>query len=281
MILYQLFYLICFWERETNGFCYNKCMESSLQIALLLSFLAGAATMIGGALAFVIKKQNLTLLSLGLGFSAGVMIYVSFMELLPQATDSLQKIYGSGGNGLVTGIFFGGIVTAWLIDTLLPSHHVETHTLDPQTKLKHLGLFTAWALAIHNFPEGLATFMATLQEPSLGISVAVAVGIHNIPEGIAVALPVYHATNNRRKAFAYSALSGLAEPVGALAGFVVLRHFLHESVFGILFALVAGIMVYIALDELLPTAHEYGEGHRVIWGVVGGMAVMAVSLLIF
>ena len=257
-------------------------MEHSVQIALLLSFFAGAATMIGGALAFIIQKKNLDILALGLGFSAGVMIYVSFMELLPQAENALQKIYGiTPGQWWVTLFFFGGILLAWLIDRCLPSHHVELHTLEPQDKLKRLGLFTALALAIHNFPEGLATFMAALQAPSLGISVAVAVAIHNIPEGIAVALPIYHATNNRLKAFSYSALSGLAEPVGALVGFWLFRAVLHEVLFGVMFALVGGIMVYIALDELLPTAHEYGEGHRVILGVIAAMAVMALSLLIF
>lgn len=257
-------------------------MEHTVLIALLLSFLAGAATSVGGALAFVIKKENLSALSLGLGFSAGVMIYVSFMEILPQASQSLCAVYGDKpGAWLSTGIFFGGIVIAWLIDALLPSHHVEEHTLDQSAKLKHLGLFTALALAIHNFPEGLATFMASMKDATLGVSIAVAVAIHNIPEGVAVALPVYHSTGSRAKAFWYSTFSGLAEPVGAVLGFLLLRSVLGEQAFGVMFALIAGIMTYIALDELLPTAHEYGDGHKVIWGVVGGMMVMALSLLLF
>ena len=257
-------------------------MNSQVLHALLLSFLAGAATAVGGGLAFVIKKDNLKILSLGLGFSAGVMIYVSFMELLPQAREALAALYGARTAGWAgVGIFFAGIVLAWLIDTLLPSHHVEEHTLDKSAKLKHLGIFTALALAAHNFPEGLATFMASMDNASLGISIAVAVGIHNIPEGVAVALPVYHATGKRAKAFWYSALSGLAEPVGALIGFLLLRSLLNEAAFGVMFALISGIMVYIALDELLPTAHEYGDGHQVIWGVVAGMMVMAISLECF
>lgn len=256
-------------------------MDPSILFALGLSFLAGCATMLGGGLSFVIKKENLAALAVGLGFSAGVMVYVSFMELLPQAVSALQGQLGhKPGAWAGTIFFFVGIILAWGIDYFLPSHHVSQHTLDPSDKLKRLGLFTALALTIHNFPEGLATFMAALKSPALGGSVAVAVALHNIPEGVAVALPVFHATGSRRQAFVYSALSGLAEPAGALAGFVVLRHFLHEGVFGILFAGVAGIMVYIALDELLPTAHEYGEGHPVIWGVIGGMAVMAVTLLL-
>lgn len=257
-------------------------MEHTVFVALLLSFLAGAATAVGGALAFVIKRENLSVLSLGLGFSAGVMLYVSFMEILPQASDALSGVYGEKpGAWMSTGIFFGGIVVAWLIDTLLPSHHVEEHTLEKSAKLKHLGLFTALALAIHNFPEGLATFMASMKDATLGISIAVAVAIHNVPEGVAVALPVYHSTGSRSKAFWYSALSGMAEPVGAVLGFFALRSVLGNAAFGVMFALVAGIMTYISLDELLPTAHEYGDGHKVIWGVVGGMMVMALSLLIF
>lgn len=257
-------------------------MEHTVLVALLLSFLAGAATSVGGALAFVIKRENLSVLSLGLGFSAGVMLYVSFMEILPQATQSLSSLYGGKpGEWLSTGIFFGGIVVAWLIDTLLPSHHVEEHTLDKSAKLKHLGLFTALALAIHNFPEGLATFMASMKDATLGVSIAVAVAIHNIPEGVAVALPVYHATGSRARAFWYSALSGMAEPAGAIVGFFALRSLLGGASFGVMFALIAGIMTYISLDELLPTAHEYGDGHKVIWGVVGGMMVMALSLLLF
>ncbi len=254
-------------------------MTTSVWIALGLSALAGAATAVGGVLSFAIKKENLATLAVGLGLSAGVMIYVSFMELLPQAQNVLQ-MYPHGG-WLSTGLFFGGIFVAGAVDYFLPSHHVEMRTLNPADKLKRLGLFTALALTIHNFPEGLATFMAALDSPALGGSVALAVALHNIPEGIAVALPIFHATGNRRKAFLYSVLSGLAEPVGALVGFLVLRQFLHENIFGILFAVIAGIMVYIALDELIPTAHEYGEGHHVIGGAVAGMAVMAVSLELF
>ncbi len=257
-------------------------MNSTFTTAFILSFLAGAATAVGGALSFVIKKENLSALSIGLGFSAGVMLYVSFMEILPHAQQALSALYGTyTGQCLSIVLFFSGTGLACLIDQLLPSHHVEEHTLDPADKLKRLGLFTAFALAIHNFPEGLATFLAAMDNTTLGVSIAVAVAIHNIPEGIAVALPVFHATGKRRKAFWYSAFSGLAEPVGAVIGYFCLRSILHESALGVMFALIAGIMVYISLDELLPTAHDYGNGHQVIGGIIGGMAVMAISLLIF
>lgn len=256
-------------------------MSASVHTALLLSFLAGAATSVGGLLAFVVKKDNFAVLALGLGFSAGVMIYVSFMEMMPQAQTCLRTLYAARGEWIATGVFFLGVGLAWLIDRFMPSHHVHSDALEHQNKLKHIGLFTALALAIHNFPEGLATFMASMENVTLGVSIAVAVAVHNIPEGIAVALPVYHATGSKSKAFWYSTFSGLAEPVGAVLGFVIFRSILHEAAFGVMFALVAGIMVYISLDELLPTAHEYGHGHAVIGGVIGGMMLMALSLLIF
>lgn len=257
-------------------------MNTSVYTALFLSFLAGAATSIGGLLSFVVKKDNFAALALGLGFSAGVMIYVSFMEMMPEAKTALGLLYGANpGAWLATGVFFAGVLLAWLIDRFMPSHHVHADALEQKNKLRHLGLFTALALAIHNFPEGLATFMASMENMTLGVSIAVAVAVHNIPEGIAVALPVYHATGSKSKAFWYSTLSGIAEPVGAVLGYVVFRSVLNEAAFGVMFALVAGIMVYISLDELLPTAHEYGDGHGVIWGVIGGMMVMALSLLIF
>lgn len=249
--------------------------------ALLLSFLAGAATSLGGLLAFVVKKDNFAVLALGLGFSAGVMIYVSFMEMMPHARQALAVLYGARGEWLAVGVFFAGVLAAWLIDRFMPTHHVHADALEQNNKLKHVGLFTALALAIHNFPEGLATFMASMENITLGISIAVAVAVHNIPEGIAVALPVYHATGSKQTAFWYSTFSGLAEPVGAVLGFLLFRSLLHEAAFGVMFAGVAGIMVYISLDELLPTAHEYGSGHGVIWGVISGMMVMALSLLLF
>lgn len=254
---------------------------SQLLFAFTLSFLAGAASAAGGLLSFFIKKENLSALAVGLGFSAGVMIYVSFMEILPHAQTALTLLYGGRGPWLTTALFFVGIILAWGVDQCLPPLHVKEESLQQSSKLKQTGIFTAVALTLHNFPEGLATFFSALDSVTLGFSIALAVAIHNIPEGIAVALPVYHSTGSRQKAFWASAASGMAEPVGAVAGYFILDSFLHEAVLGVLFAAVAGIMVYLALDELLPTAHDYGHGHQVISGVIGGMALMAVVFLIF
>jgi len=261
-------------------------MDNSVIFSLMLSFLAGISTGIGGILGFFIKKEDLKALSLGLGFSAGVMIYVSFMEMTRQSEISLGNALGNNlGHWISIISFFGGIALAGVVDWFLPEtvnqDELSIEQDNPKLfadKLHRMGIFTALAITVHNFPEGLATFMAGMSNLTLGASVAVAIAIHNIPEGIAVSLPIYNATGSRKKAFLYSSLSGLAEPLGAILGYTLLRQVLNDLTFGILFALVAGIMVYISFDELLPAAREYGKGHLAILGVSIGMLVMAVSL---
>lgn len=261
--------------------------------ALGLTVFAGLSTGIGSALAFFSKKTNYNFLSISLGFSAGVMIYVSFVEILKKAQDAIIPTYGDDlGMWIVAASFFGGIFIIAVIDKLVPNeenpheiHDVEEMNLSKKEiadkKLLRMGMFSALAIAIHNFPEGLATFIGALQDPSLGVALAVAIAIHNIPEGIAVSVPVYYATGNKKKAFWYSFLSGFAEPVGALVGFLLLAPYLNDLVFGILFAGVAGIMVFISLDELLPTAQKYGKHHLSLYGLIAGMMVMEISLRLF
>ncbi len=267
--------------------------NQNILFAFFLTLLAGLSTGIGGALAYFTRRTNTKALSFALGFSAGVMIYVSFVEIFVKAKASLSSQLGETTGTWATVIsFFGGILLIGVIDKLVPSfenphelHEIEEmyhpDKLQKDGKLLRMGLFTALAIAVHNLPEGLATFTAALSDPSLGISIAIAIAIHNIPEGIAVSVPVYYATGNKNKAFIYSFVSGLAEPVGAFLGYLIFLRFFSDMLFGIIFAGVAGIMVFISLDELLPTAHKYGEHHLAIYGVVNGMMVMALSLLLF
>jgi len=260
--------------------------------AFSLTLLAGLATGIGSAMAFFTRRTNARFLTLALGFSAGVMIYVSFVEILAKGRDTLVIDLGHRMAAWVSvGAFFGGIFLIALIDRLVPAaenpHEVRrveefpAPGSDPRSrKLMRMGILSAVAIAIHNFPEGLATFSAALADPALGVAIAVAIAIHNIPEGIAVAVPIYFATGSRRKAFIYSFLSGLSEPLGAAAGYLLLMRYSGDTSRGILFAAVAGIMVFVSLDELLPTAQEYGEHHIAAYGLFAGMAVMALSLLL-
>ncbi|NUQ81000.1 MAG: zinc transporter ZupT [Bacteroidetes bacterium] len=256
---------------------------------LLLTTFAGLATGIGGLIVLMSKKPNPRVLSVALGFSAGVMIYVSMIEIFPKARLSLTPDYGEKlAYVLTTLLFFGGIFLIALIDKLVPSFENphEIHELKDmekavdRDKLLRMGLFSALAIGIHNFPEGLATFFSAMDDTGIGLSIALAVAIHNIPEGIAVAIPVLYATNSRRKAFGYSLLSGLSEPVGAVIGVLVLLPVFSPAMLGFSFAMVAGIMVFISLDQLLPTAEKYGEHHLAIYGLISGMAVMATSLVL-
>lgn len=296
---------------------------AAIGIAFGLTLFAGMATGIGSAIAFFAKRTNYRFLSVATGFSAGVMLYVSFVEIFFKGMESLTRAYGDyWGQWINVASFFGGILLIGVIDNLIPSAenphvtHAESETAplhDPSAPLptfepksapaaeevpgihdhsqKHhllrMGLFTALAIGIHNFPEGLATFLAALEDPTVGAAIAVAIALHNIPEGVSVSVPIFYATGDRRKAFLLSLLSGIAEPVGAVIAYVLLRLFLGggaegipPQIMGMLFGGVAGIMVYISLDELLPTSRAYGKGHDSLFGLLAGMAVMAFSLLL-
>lgn len=268
-------------------------MTGNFGIALLLAAAAGAATGIGSFIAAVTDRNNRRFLAASLGFSAGVMIYISLAEILVKGRAALIGALGvRPGSWAAAAAFFGGIALIALIDRLIPAaenpHEIrETGELPArvgrtiEARMLRMGMLTALAIMIHNFPEGLATFAVALRDPRLGLPVMVAIALHNIPEGIAVSVPIFFATGSRRRAFAASFLSGAAEPAGGLIGYFVLRPYLDDAVFGALFAAVAGIMVFISLDQLLPTAEKYGEHHVAIYGLVAGMAVMAASLTAF
>jgi ZIP family zinc transporter len=252
--------------------------------ALLLTLAAGLCTGVGSAIAYFIRKPKIVYLAFLLGFSAGVMIYISLMELLPDSLQAIGKFRGLAA-------FFIGIAVIGLIDMLVPErenpHQLQAADIaDEPTAhrkkncLMKTGLFTALAIGIHNFPEGLATFASALSDVHLGVFIAIAIAIHNIPEGIAVSVPIFYATGNKNKAFFYSFLSGMAEPAAAIIGYLVLLPFLTPVLLAALLAFAAGVMIYVSLDELLPMAHYYGHGHLVIGGIILGMLVMAVSLSI-
>ena len=291
--------------------------EGNFIIALLLTLFAGMATGIGGAIIMFVKKFSPKYLCATLGFSAGVMILISLVELFQEAREALSMQFGDKLGLLYTLLsFFGGMAIIALIDNFAPKennpHEVNSMTIQvheeavgqhkavlsfgeeepvqssgnslPDSKsrnLLRLGIFSSLVIAVHNFPEGLATFISAIENPELGASIAFAIALHNLPEGIAVAIPIYYATHKRGKAVGYATLSGIAEPLGGVLGYLVLRSVLTPSLLACVLALVAGIMVYISLDELLPTAENYGEHHVAIIGVISGMVFMSFGLLLF
>ena len=247
-------------------------------VAFALTLLAGLSTGVGAAIAFFAPRTNTRFLSVCTGLSAGVMLYVSFMEILPEA---FRQVAEAGfaerpASALGTLGFFAGIGRAF-----------RRQTRQTRRNLLRMGAFTALAITIHNFPEGLSTFLAALVDPHLGVVIAFAIALHNIPEGISVSVPIYYATGNRRRAFVWSCLAGFAEPIGALALWAVLAVANGALFFeppplllGLVSGAVAGIMVFISLDELLPASRAYGKGHDSLYGLVAGMAIMALSLLL-
>ncbi len=265
--------------------------QQTVLIAFGLTLIAGLSTGIGSLIALTAKRTNTKFLCASLGFSAGVMLYVSFMEMLPVAKENLISNFGDRiGTLYLLLSFFGGIALIALIDFLIPKtgNPHEVHGVEDMGKtdkneksLHRVGIVVALSLAIHNFPEGIATFTSALEGLTVAVPITIAIAIHNIPEGIAVSVPVYHATGNKRKAFWLSFLSGLAEPVGAFIAYLFLMPFWSPVVNGLILAAVSGIMVYISLDELLPTAEKFGEHHISIFGLVAGMCIMALSLFLF
>ncbi|HDZ41156.1 MAG TPA: zinc transporter ZupT [Bacteroidetes bacterium] len=264
---------------------------TNIYLAFGLTLFAGLATAIGGGIAFFAKRTNTTFLSYSLGFSAGVMIYISFTEILGEANIIIGRQYTENASAWLTFIFFiVGVFLTALIDKMVPSRENphEMRSLEQMDngrpcrgkKLLRVGIITAVAIAIHNFPEGIATFMAGVSDITVGISIAIAIAIHNIPEGIAVSVPVYYATGSRKKAFWWAALSGLSEPLGAFFGYFILSFFHNQIILGYVFAVVAGIMIYISFDELLPAAHQYGKHHTTIYGLISGIIVIGISLML-
>jgi len=273
-------------------------LDQQVLIAFLLTLFAGLSTGIGSAIALLSKRTNKSFLSVSLGLSAGVMIYVSFVELLPSAISTFTKIHSpTEANLYATISFFVGIVIIMIIDKLVPEqenpHEMkriedmnnentsikENENLN-NPKLMRVGVMTALLIAIHNFPEGMVTFISGLENITIALPIAIAIAIHNIPEGISVSVPIYFATGSKKKAFWLSFTSGLAEPIGAIIAYFILAPFLNDNIYGIIYGIISGIMVYISLDELLPAAEEYGEHHLAIYGLIAGMAIMAISLIL-
>jgi len=227
-----------------------------------------------------VHRDQRGFLAVSLGLSAGVMVYIAFVELY---VDAATLIGGHRGEWIATGAFLLGMAATAAIDGLVPEgenpHQARSlESIRDEPHLLRLGTLAAVAIALHNFPEGVATFTAALSDPMVGSSVALAVALHNLPEGIAVAIPLFYATARRGRAAGLAFLSGLAEPLGALAAFLILRPFLDDALMGIIFAIVAGIMVFISLDQLAPNAKLYSRGHQSVYGLMAGMAIMAVLL---
>ncbi|MGL5351846.1 MAG: zinc transporter ZupT [Clostridium sp.] len=248
-------------------------------IPIVLSVLAGLSTVIGAFIVFFSKSENKKLITFSLSFSAGVMITISFTDLFPQAERTLSKY-----NGNVSGIFFSllfliiGAFIAMLIDSFIPSEDKSNSTnITNDSKLFRVGFVSMIALMLHNFPEGIATYVSAYEDTALGIYIAVAIALHNIPEGISIAMPIYYSTGSKLKAFKYTFYSGIAEPAGAIIAFIFLKPFINEIILSVIFAIVSGIMLYIAFAELIPAARKYGHHKTYLFSLFLGICIIPIS----
>lgn len=251
--------------------------------AFAICLFAGLSTALGGLIVALRRTPSERFLAASLGFSAGVMLYISLVELLPEGVSGLEEAGVASAGVWGPTAFFGGVLLIAVIDRFVPDEinpHEEPSPAAAGARMRKVGVMTALAIAIHNFPEGFATFFVALQDPVLAAPIAVAIAIHNIPEGVAVAVPLREATGKKWRAAGWAALSGLAEPLGAIIGYLFLQPFLGPAALGFTFAAIAGIMVFVSLDNLLPTAIATGRHHSAIYGVIAGMAAMAVSLVL-
>ena len=255
---------------------------------VLLAFAVCAAaalfTVVGSALVLNADRANPRMLAFGLAFAGGAMVYVSLVEIFAKSQTAFAQVMDAkSAYTAATVAFFCGILLLAVIDRLVPNPHegMDGEEISHTPNVGRVGLLAAAAITAHNFPEGLATFFATLENPVVGLPLAMAIAIHNIPEGVSIAIPIYYATGSKRKAVLATAISALAEPAGALIGYLVLAPFLSPMVFGAVFGVIAGVMVFLALDELMPEAKRYSKGHEAAYGMVIGMAALALSLVLF
>jgi len=258
-------------------------MDQHTMTAFLISFLAGISTLLGAVLIFFTESRNEKLVSCSLGFAAGVMISVSFSDLLPEAQKAIAAHSGERSAVIYSVIFMAvGLFIALAIDYFVPHDEFDPESQDkPHQNLYRVGVVSMLAMMLHNFPEGIATFMAGYNNPTLGMSIGLAIAFHNIPEGISVAMPIYFATQSKLAALKYTFLSGIAEPIGATLAFLILRPFINEFFLGAIFAVVAGIMVYISFEELIPTSRQYGYSRLALFSSFAGICIMPLSGVFF
>lgn len=268
-------------------------MNKEAILSLGLTTIVGLSMGLGSLLSFIVKETNKRFLAIALSFSAGIMIYVSFMAILPEGMELIEGYFGEHGKFIALAGFFGGMFITAIIEKLVHKygghyhgHYGHDHDHDNDNcengeHLSKLGLMSAVAIAIHNLPEGLAIFTAGLKDISVSVPIAAAVILHNIPLSIAISVPIYYSTGSKKKAFLYSLFVGFCQPLGAIIGYLILSNFFNDLVFGILFSIVAGIMIFVSLDELLPSSQKYEDHHISVYGAIVGMMVMALSMSIF
>lgn len=250
-------------------------MDKNVVYSLLISSFAGISTLLGGLVVYFKFKDKNSFIAFALSFSLSVMISLSIFELLPDSFITLSSRFG-----LLVGIIFTTVM--FLVGKFLVTKiNKKLALLHNKDNLYRVGLLSMIALMLHNFPEGIATFMASYNDLSAGISLGIAIMLHNIPEGISISVPIYYATGSKKRGVIYSLISGLAEPLGAILAFIVLKNYINEITIALVIVIVAGIMITISINEMLPEVNSYNKKNISILGMIIGVILVIVNLLLF
>lgn len=257
-------------------------MPQNVLLPLILSAAAGGATVIGALLAVVVRRPKASLLTLALGFSAGVMLSVSLLDLLPDAIGVLLfEMPGLAGAAVVVFSCAAGMLCSQLLDSVLPQSFERTEYKNREQRLLRLGIFSMLALMLHNLPEGMAVFLSASRDVKMGLKLCWAIALHNIPEGLSIAMPIYAAQGRRAPAVLLAAVSGAAEPLGAVLALRFLKPVLTERGLAMMFCGIAGLMSAIAVAELLPAALCDKRAGYGVAGVLFGILLMLVNCCLF
>lgn len=226
---------------------------NNITMAFLLTTIAGLSTIIGTLIIYIKTNNQDKIIVSSLSFAASIMICLSICDLIPESIKIISSFYNSTITIILCILFMiVGIVLSMLIDYKIPNNK----------ELYKVGIVSMIAIIIHNIPEGIATFIATTNDTTLGLKLTLAIALHNIPEGITIAIPIYYSTNSKKKAFLYSLVSGFSEPFGAIITYIFLKEYITIKILGILFSIIAGIMLYISFYELLSSTKKYNQNKR-------------------
>ena len=222
---------------------------------------------------FIKIKNKDKVIASSLAFASGVMLSVSITDLIPESIHMLKNYFNGQIVILLSFIFMLiGIITSSLIDKYLPTINYQN--------LYRVGIISMLAIILHNIPEGIATFISTTKDTSLGISLATSIALHNIPEGISISIPIYYSTKSKFKALFYTFISALSEPIGAILTYLFLLPLITDTLLGLLFSFIAGIMLQISLMELLKESLNYNYKQQTKLFFLIGIIFMLLKIFI-
>ena len=245
---------------------------TNIYYAFLLTFISGISTIIG-YLFIYIKGNRVGVICKSLGFASGVMITISLIDLLPNSYQLIIDKY----NVIYTIIIMFLCLLIGSSISLIVNKRIQSREVN---KLYKIGIISAIIIVLHNIPEGIITYITASNNIKLGLALSLAITLHNIPEGISISIPIYYSTNSRFKAFIYTFISGISEPLGAVISYLFLSKYINNFILGIIYSIIAGMMLNIGYGELYKEAIQYNKKNAIIYSIIGGFLIVLNHILI-